>query len=508
MAARLIVYADFNCPYCFALSERLLEMGEADRVVWRSIEHMPTTTSAQRTMEVQSLLSAEVSALRRRIPSLDVSTPAFRASSGPANHLLQALSGATPEALLRLRVGIYRAYWQDGLDIEDEDVLHELVGQSGVVAAMAGLEVVTRQLQAWQDEWEVSRYHQRIPVLLESGADCYILGLPAYTVVQDFLQGREIDPSAQGALTCRKQDRQEILIIGEDAEVLCDTTELESLCLIHRCADFAGVLDRVAKISPDVVVLIARRHRQDALRLSVRIRSVPALRELAIIVLISPGEPDAELVAFDAGATDVVQSLSNAKICQVRLGLHLRARRRACLLESMARRDYLTGLPNRQEAERLIEHAWSQGRYREPLSVVLLDIDYFKQYNDTYGHPQGDDCLRQVSTALFSVAERLGGIAARWGGEEFLVTFPQMSSADAWSAAESMRTAIASLGLPHSGSLVAKHVTVSLGVATAIPCSTLSPGELIGHSDDALYEAKSTGRNRTCVHLKLIEKAG
>ncbi len=166
-------------------------------------------------------------------------------------------------------------------------------------------------------------------------------------------------------------------------------------------------------------------------------------------------------------------------------------------LARMARLDSLTQLPNRRSFDEAIDREWRRlAREEQNLSLVLCDIDCFKQYNDTYGHQAGDDCLRQVAKALGECAKRAGDVACRYGGEEFIFLLPNTPLEGAAKFGERVRRAVEALSLPHDASHAASVVTLSLGVASQVPDSGTSPEILIKAADEALYQAKEAGRNR------------
>ncbi len=169
-------------------------------------------------------------------------------------------------------------------------------------------------------------------------------------------------------------------------------------------------------------------------------------------------------------------------------------------LKRLATLDGLTGLANRRRFDEYIEQEWQRlAREQEPLSLILCDIDFFKLYNDTYGHQAGDDCLKQVATALRHSVKRPADLVARYGGEEFAVILPHTTAAGAFCLAKSIHQQIRQLKLAHPGSTVSQYVTLSLGVAGLIPCSGVTPAKLIAAADAALYEAKTTGRDRVIL---------
>lgn len=167
-------------------------------------------------------------------------------------------------------------------------------------------------------------------------------------------------------------------------------------------------------------------------------------------------------------------------------------------LARMARMDGLTQLPNRRSFDETIDQEWRRlAREKQDLALVLCDIDCFKQYNDTYGHQAGDECLRQVAKALGDCVKRAGDIACRYGGEEFIFLLPNTHLEGAATFAERVRHAVEALALPHGTSRASSVVTLSLGAASQIPCSESLSDILLKAADDALYRAKESGRN--CV---------
>jgi diguanylate cyclase (GGDEF)-like protein len=166
-------------------------------------------------------------------------------------------------------------------------------------------------------------------------------------------------------------------------------------------------------------------------------------------------------------------------------------------LEKLAYLDGLTQVSNRRQFDKILEQEWNRlAREQAPLSLILCDADFFKSYNDRYGHQAGDDCLRQIARAIGTAAKRPGDLVARYGGEEFVAVLPLTTAEGATKVAEEIRTAIHQLQLVHESSTVNQVVTVSLGIATVVPEANQSPADLIAAADRALYEAKAAGRDR------------
>ena len=168
-------------------------------------------------------------------------------------------------------------------------------------------------------------------------------------------------------------------------------------------------------------------------------------------------------------------------------------------LEVLSYRDSLTNVANRRMFDTLYPVEWAKARATgEPLSVVVIDIDYFKQYNDHYGHVQGDECLRRVARALDEGASRSRDLCARFGGEEFVLLLPATDEVAARNVAERCRKLLAHKELPHARSGLGRTVTVSAGVGTIVPGERDDPHVFLDRVDRRLYQAKSSGRDRIC----------
>lgn len=233
------------------------------------------------------------------------------------------------------------------------------------------------------------------------------------------------------------------------------------------------------------------------------------------IVMVTGRTDDTNLqLAFEAGAIDYLTKPINKVelLARIRSVLKLKnemdkrkniaqkleeANRKLKLLSSL---DDLTGIANRRIFDEMLGKEWRRSlRDGKFLSLILLDIDYFKLYNDNYGHQAGDDCLKQVAKVLRDMVRRPGDLAARYGGEEFVIILSDTDSENAVKYADKIRAAVESLTLSHEYSNVSNYVTCSIGVATMIPGSNLLDKDLIEAADKALYQAKHEGRNRIKV---------
>lgn len=169
-------------------------------------------------------------------------------------------------------------------------------------------------------------------------------------------------------------------------------------------------------------------------------------------------------------------------------------------LTVMASMDLLSGLANRRGLQSRLDFEWMKGQQTgHRLALMMIDVDHFKLFNDSYGHPEGDACLSRIGETLAAVADQTGGFAARYGGEEFCLLLPETGIGRALQVGELVRTTVEQLALPHKTSAF-EHVTVSIGVACTLPSEHASPAELIEAADAALYAAKHRGRNNVVEH--------
>ncbi len=175
-------------------------------------------------------------------------------------------------------------------------------------------------------------------------------------------------------------------------------------------------------------------------------------------------------------------------------------------VETLARHDPLTGIANRRWFDEYVEQVWRYAvRGSFPLSLVFIDIDNFKQYNDHFGHTKGDECLKTVANALRSSLPRSTDLLARYGGEEFVTLLPFTDASGGTLVAERLRSTVSKLEIGHAPSVATPRVTVSVGGATCLPKPDMTPTELVNVADQALYEAKAEGKDR-CVWTS-VERA-
>lgn len=257
-------------------------------------------------------------------------------------------------------------------------------------------------------------------------------------------------------------------------------------------------LQRCAELQPDLVLLDIVMPRLDGFEVCRQLKADPELAGIPVIFVSSYFDEAEEARGFALGAVDFIHKPVNPVITKARVRTQLQLKQQTDLLRAISQLDGLTGIANRRRFDLQLELDWRRCvRSNEPLSLLLLDIDYFKQYNDELGHLAGDECLRQIARCLSLCLGRPYDLLARYGGEEFVVLLPDTSLAGAEFLAQQMLQRVRELALYHplSGR---GCVTVSIGVASQMPQEDLNPLQLLQRADEQLYRAKQLGRDQVC----------
>jgi len=250
---------------------------------------------------------------------------------------------------------------------------------------------------------------------------------------------------------------------------------------------------------PDLVLLDVVMPGMDGHDVCRRLKADAATRDIPVIFVTAHDDESAETQGLEVGAVDFISKPINPKIVRARVKTHLTLKAQSDLLRQWVYLDGLTGVHNRRHFDERLASEWARAlRSGTDLSVLLLDVDFFKAYNDHYGHQAGDDCLRRVAACLKQSVKRPGDLVARYGGEEFACLLPDTPLAGALALAGQLTADIAALGLAHAGSTVAGVVTVSVGASTKPFDASGTAAALLREADAQLYVAKSRGRNRVC----------
>ncbi|MCI4624907.1 MAG: response regulator, partial [Candidatus Magnetoovum sp. WYHC-5] len=253
-------------------------------------------------------------------------------------------------------------------------------------------------------------------------------------------------------------------------------------------------LELVKLIVPDIILLDVMMPEIDGYELCRKIKADNLLKNIPVILITSSIESESETKGLEAGAVDYVTKPFNPTVVHLRIKNHLELKRQRDMLTRLSTLDGLTGIANRRTFDEYFEREWRRAvRLQKPLSIIMIDIDFFKQYNDTYGHVAGDECLKKVANAIASTLKRPLDLAARYGGEEFVCLLPETDKDGAVFISENLHLNVNSMNIPHDKSSVSKHVTISIGAATA---KISNQQTIMEAADKMLYESKHTGRNK------------
>jgi diguanylate cyclase (GGDEF)-like protein len=250
---------------------------------------------------------------------------------------------------------------------------------------------------------------------------------------------------------------------------------------------------------PDLVLLDIVMPGMDGFEVCTRLKADELTRNIPVIFVTAHTDAEQETHGLDVGAVDFISKPVNPAVVRARVKTHLTLKLQSDVMRKLVFLDGLTGVYNRRyfDQQLSIELARSV-RNKSPLALIMLDVDFFKRYNDRYGHQVGDDCLRQVALCVKEGLRRPADLVARYGGEEFACILPETDFASAMAIAIDLEQRVRAKGIPHADSEVASVVTVSLGVAGWEAGATVEAGALLAESDLQLYQAKHAGRGQAC----------
>lgn len=486
----ITVFGDFNCPFCYALNERLQVYAREFVIRWRPVQHLPIGEGRIPTFPEPAQLTSEVAAVRKRAPEVAIVTPAGRPSSSMANQVMLTAE-LRGDSVALLRSLIFQALWREGKDISDATVLAELVVAAGLTPVEPMPEVF-EMLVDNQQVWELGDYDRRVPSM-ENDAGGRILGFPAIPRLMPFLQG-QVEEDLRANRGSALYTKRRVLAVGSNIGLVQPVAN-------EFAIDQASFDDDLAMLAleaghADLIILDGsdERHRS----LCLRLQAAEITQHIPVVIYNQRADAIQEVEAFNMGALDYMHGEQDPVVWLARSKGLARHKRSTDLLGKLARIDGLTEIPNRREFDRVVEIEWLRAiRSQESLSLLMLDVDNFKAYNDGYGHDAGDECLRQVALTIQTTMRRSPDFAARYGGEEFVCVLPETGAAGAVALANDIRANIEALNVPHEYANSDGIVTVSTGVATLTASAQKSPVELIKAADGALYQAKQAGRN--CV---------
>lgn len=295
------------------------------------------------------------------------------------------------------------------------------------------------------------------------------------------------------------QTKQLILLVDDvpkNLQILGNTLKSDDLTVAFA-TNGKKALEYVQKKQPDLILLDIMMPDMDGYEVCKRIKEDTQTMHIPIIFITAMSDADDEYRGFELGGADYITKPFNPRLVRARVESQLRLKRKTDLLEKLSSIDGLTEIPNRRQFDETLSNEWARARRAQSnISLILIDIDFFKQYNDHYGHAAGDKCLQKVAKTLKHSLKRPSDFVARYGGEEFVVILSEIDHQSALMMANKLNESIFQLELPHEASQVSEYLTISLGIATTIPQDDQRHESLLETADKYLYEAKSSGRNQ------------
>lgn len=256
-------------------------------------------------------------------------------------------------------------------------------------------------------------------------------------------------------------------------------------------------IKNATEILPDLIlldVLMPNMNGYDVIKV---LKNEPLTKDIPVIFITALDNVENEIKGLEAGAVDYITKPVVGAILKARVNTHVELKKQRDFLRNLSTIDGLTGISNRRMLDEYIEKYYRLGmRKKSPLSILMLDIDYFKFYNDFYGHIKGDECLKSIASILKDSLKRGYDLAARYGGEEFCCVLPETGLEDAIVVAKRIQKNLKEKNMEHLASPVVKHVTLSIGIYSNIPNEEAGQDKFIKKADEALYMAKNNGRNR------------
>lgn len=295
-----------------------------------------------------------------------------------------------------------------------------------------------------------------------------------------------------------QREKAIILIVDDEIsniEIMNATLEDE----YEICFSTSGeqALATARSILPDLILLDIIMPGMDGFETCRELKRDPLLADVPVIFTTGLHDTEDEARGLALGAIDYVTKPIQPATLRIRVNNHIELKRLRDQLAEIAITDALTGLSNRRHMEQKLKAESARlARSESWLSVIMLDIDFFKLFNDTYGHPAGDRCISMVAAALNRAVQRASDLCARYGGEEFACILPDTDPHAAHMLAEDIRNHVISLNIPHARSQTSDYVTVSIGVASGICLPGMSPEAWTSHADQQLYRSKVNGRNQ------------
>jgi len=294
--------------------------------------------------------------------------------------------------------------------------------------------------------------------------------------------------------------KNKILIVEDsriNQEVLFRILKHDHTLLLAKTGPEA--LEIAKREHPDIILLDIILPEMDGFEVLTRLKKNESTHSIPVLIISGMAKPDDEVKGLTLGAVDYITKPFHDIVVKTRIDTQLRILKQMRMIEEIGFIDTLTNIPNRRQFDKFLVREWNRAiREKTPVSILMIDVDHFKIYNDTFGHPQGDVALQMVADAIVSSFKRSVDIAARWGGEEFAVLLVSTLPGGTMKVAEAIRQNVEATKIPSADGTTQHSVTISIGVAHMIPTNEDSISDLVRKADEALYKAKDRGRNQVC----------
>ena len=295
---------------------------------------------------------------------------------------------------------------------------------------------------------------------------------------------------------------QKILVVGDVSANIQELTEALKSPNYEIIVATSGktALETATSEKPDLILLETVMAGMDGYAVCTKLKAEAAT--IPVIFIAQPGNEQDEIKGLELGALDYIIKPIRAPLIKAKVKNYLALIKQTNALNPPASTDCLTGTSNRRRFEEILEQDWRRAiRGISQLSLIMIDIDYFRLFNEHYGYETGDDCLKQIARALENTIGRSTDLIARYEGDKFACLLPLTDAKGALVMANKFRNRILSLNIPHAYSAIADHITISQGIATVLPYPNSAPTMLIMDAENALFDAKASGRNQ----MKVLE---
>ncbi|MEH6445722.1 MAG: diguanylate cyclase [Oceanospirillaceae bacterium] len=489
------VFSDFSCPFCFVQYHRIQQAQFKQSIEYCFIEHAPQIVTNANTQAQLALLDEEFAIITRRATDIKINKPTFCVNTHLATlHYFSLLMIDAPKAQ-EFATLVYNGYWLHNQDISNQAILWEYLKQIG----QDHLEVDVLAIERFRKDqhfWINGDMDKRIPAMRSVNSDL-LLGLHDIATITAYIQGDQQYFPTRGE-ACTYAQQQTIALI--------DLVELNSifasLSSDYQVSNYNSVQDLFADEQrhdiSTILIKINANSTADWRPLSLLKQSPLFNQYLPVMAIVDKNSNLMTKQGFLLGAIDVLALETVNESILPCINNRISNYRTLNTLANYALVDGLTGVLNKRAMMDVLQRNWRKScRNKTQISIILLDVDDFKPYNDIYGHLEGDNCLKHLAAIFTGQLNRPDDIVSRFGGEEFCLVLPETGSEGAKVVIKHIQAALKTNSIEHRGSTVAnsQHVTVSFGVVSAVANADGNVIQMLELADKALYQAKRNGKN-------------